>query len=118
MLVAGTDPVNPKLLPGFAIKREIELIHEAGIPIIDAIKSATLNAAKALSKEDEIGSIEPGKIADLVFLDGDPYYDLSNIWKVNCVMKEGNIYYPDSLRLSVKHSINIGGYKLPETSIN
>ncbi len=84
----GTDAaVFPHGLNG----REFKYMNEAGMPAIETIQSATLNAAKLLRIEDELGSIKVGKLADLVAVDGDPLKDLSLMEKVSFVMKDGVI---------------------------
>jgi imidazolonepropionase-like amidohydrolase len=65
---------------------------EAGMKPMDAIKSATINAADLLGMKDQLGSIEAGKIADVVAVDGDPIKDAKVFGKVVFVMKDGVIY--------------------------
>lgn len=110
ILVTGTDPVNPKLLPGYAIKREMEIFHESGITPTEVIKIATSNGANSLRIADKVGSIEKGKIADLVLIDGNPVDDFKSIWKVEKVIKNGQIFIPEKLRKSVLHTIIAGKY--------
>ncbi len=82
----GTDAaVFPHGLNG----REFKYMHEAGMPAIETIQSATLNTAKLLRIEDKLGSIKVGKLADLVAVDGDPLEDLSLMENVTFVMKDG-----------------------------
>lgn len=69
------------------------------------IKSNFVNDQRTANRVDG-----PGTFADLVLLDGNPCIDLSNLWKVSLVMKEGHIYNPDSLRSNIKHSVKIGNY--------
>lgn len=71
--------------------RELELVVEAGIPPLDAIKIATLNAAIFLDRQSELGSIETGKLADLVLLNADPTVDVRNVKQIELVMKDGTI---------------------------
>ena len=84
VLVAGTDQTS-----GPALHRELELLAEAGIPPIEIIRIATLNGAVFLGKERDIGSIEEGKIADLVLLAADPTVDIRNAAQVAEVIKGG-----------------------------
>lgn len=85
----GTDAgVFPHGLNG----REFKYMHEAGMPAIETIQSATLNSAKLLKIEDKLGSIKIGKIADLVAVDGNPLEDLSLMENVSFVMKAGVIF--------------------------
>ncbi len=71
---------------------EFVLMNEAGMPVLEAIKSATVTAADLLGQSDLIGSIEVGKAADIVAVPGDPVADVKLMTKVNFVMKDGKIY--------------------------
>jgi imidazolonepropionase-like amidohydrolase len=73
LLLAGTDPTGAGgALPGFASQRQIQLLVEAGLPFERAVQVGTLNGARFLRREREVGSIEVGKRADLILLDGGP----------------------------------------------
>jgi hypothetical protein len=87
--VAGTDAVA-----GFTLHRELELYVQAGIPPGEALRIATWNGAKYTRTLDRLGSITPGKLADLILVDGDPVSDISAIRRINLVMKEGVVHYP------------------------
>ncbi len=85
----GTDAgVFPHGLNG----REFQFMVQAGMPAIEAIQSATIETAKLLRIEDELGSVEVGKIADLVAVKGDPLADITLMQSIEFVMKEGVIY--------------------------
>ena len=71
---------------------EFILMNEAGMPVLEAIKSATVNAADLLGQGDLIGSIEAGKAADIIAVPGDPVADVKLMTKVNFVMKDGKVY--------------------------
>ena len=71
---------------------EFVLMNEAGMPVLEAIKSATVTAADLLGQSDLIGSIEVGKAADIVAVPGDPVADVKLMTKVNFVMKDGKVY--------------------------
>jgi len=86
---------------GPAALKELELLVSAGIKPIEVIKIATLNAAIFLGKEDELGSIEVGKLADLVLLDSDPSDKIENIKQVVMVIKEGIIIDRSKLNLPI-----------------
>lgn len=95
-LMAGTDPTGyGGVIPGFSAKREIELLVEAGFPFEQAIRIATLNGARYEGREGEIGSIEPGKRADLVLIDGDPVKDVAAMERMPLVFKAGRGYRTD-----------------------
>lgn len=87
MLVAGTDN-----MPGFALHRELEMYVQAGIPAPDVLRIATLNAAKVLGRDADLGSIAPGKLADLILVDGDPARRMSDIRNTDLVIKDGKLY--------------------------
>jgi imidazolonepropionase-like amidohydrolase len=71
---------------------EFGYMIEAGMPAMEAIKSATINAAELLGEKDKLGSIETGKLADIVAVDGDPLKDPTAFSKVVFVMKNGVVY--------------------------
>jgi len=72
--------------------RELELMVNYGMPIVDALKSATSTAARVLRMENQIGQVKPGLYADLVAWDGDPTKDISALRRVKFVMKNGVVY--------------------------
>lgn len=72
--------------------QEFALMVEAGMPVLEAIQSATLNASKLAGVEKTLGTIEPGKLADIVAVPGDPAEDITLMTRVNFVMKDGVIY--------------------------
>jgi len=88
-IVAGTDA-----FPGFALHRELELYVAAGIPAPRVLSMATLGAARVMKREAEFGTVAPGKLADLIVVDGDPAQRISDIRRVALVMKGGTIYDP------------------------
>ncbi len=88
----GTDN-----MAGFALHRELELDVQAGIPPNVVLQDATLNAARIMSMDRDLGSITPGKLADLTLVDGDPTKNISNIRKTAVVVKDGVLYYPAEL---------------------
>lgn len=88
-IVAGTDT-----LPGFGLHRELELYREAGIPASEILQIATLRAAKLMKRDGELGSIQPGKLADLVLVAGDPTEDISTVRNTKLVVKDGVVFDP------------------------
>ena len=86
-LVAGTDAT-----PGFALHRELELYEEAGIPANEVLRIATIGAARVMKRDGELGSIAPGKLADLILVEGDPARRVSDIRRVSLVVKDGAVY--------------------------
>lgn len=95
-LVAGSDA-----LVGFTIHRELELYHQAGISTKDIIKIATIDSAKVAGQASKTGSIEVGKDADLILIDGNPLDDISDIRKVIWTIKDHKLYHAPSLHQSV-----------------
>ncbi|WP_235364619.1 amidohydrolase family protein [Sphingomonas sp. ERG5] len=91
-LVAGTDDT-----PGFTYHRELELYQKAGIPAADVLYIATLGAARVAGREAELGSVSPGKLADLILVDGNPTASVSDLRKTVLVMKDGVLFQPDTL---------------------
>ena len=95
-LVAGTDTSA-----GFSLHRELELYSEAGLSNTDILYIATLGAARVMKHDDVWGSIEVGKLADMILVDGDPSQRMRDIRRAELVMKGGVIYVPDSLYAAV-----------------
>ena len=91
-IVAGTDAT-----PGFALHRELELYAEAGIAPADVLRIATLGAARVMKRDADLGSITPGKLADLILVEGDPTRRMSDIRRVSLVVKDGTVYEPAAL---------------------
>jgi len=89
---AGTDA-----LAGFSLHRELELDAQAGIPRLEVLQLATYGAARIMRMDGDLGSIEPGKLADLVLVDGDPAQEISAVRKTALVMKDGVLYRPAEL---------------------
>ena len=96
-IVAGTD----QSVPGFSLDREIELYVQAGFTPMEAIQAATLAPARAMGMEKDSGTIEPGKRADVILVDGNPLENISDIRKVNTVFAAGKMYQPGALWTSV-----------------
>ena len=91
-ILAGTDA-----LAGFSYPRELELYVKAGIPAPEVLRIATLGAARVMKLDGQVGSIEPGKLADLILIDGHPQTNISDVRKVSWVMKNGSEYDPSTL---------------------
>jgi imidazolonepropionase-like amidohydrolase len=88
-LVTGTDAGNMLVIHGPTVQHEMELWVKAGIPAAVALQAATYNAAKLLRADDRIGSIQKGRDATLVILDGDPLQDILNTERISGVMFRG-----------------------------
>jgi hypothetical protein len=90
-LLAGSDEPGPYIFPGFSLHEELELLVEAGLSPIDALRTATINPALFLGKEGELGTVDKGKMADLVLLDANPLEDISNTKKIHAVILNGKL---------------------------
>ncbi len=98
LLLAGLDPTGMGgVIAGFGDQREVELLVEAGFTPVEAIHIATANGAQFLGELDRIGTIAPGKAADLVVIKGDPSKKIEDIENVETVFKDGVGY--DSVKL-------------------
>ena len=86
-IVAGTDA-----FAGFALHRELELYVQAGIPAPEVLRIATLGAAQVMGKDAELGSLAPGKLADLALVPGDPSRDIGALRRIETVVKGGTMY--------------------------
>jgi imidazolonepropionase-like amidohydrolase len=103
LLLAGPDPTgNGGVIPGFGDQRGLELLVEAGFSPLEAIRIGTLNGATYLGLADRIGTIAPGKDADLVVVRGNPAVDIHDVEKVETVFKDGVGYDSGKLLDSVK----------------
>lgn len=89
--LAGTDVGNPYCFPGFSLHDELELLVEAGLTPIAALQAATINPARFLSKEKDLGTVEKDKIADLVLLEENPLEDIRNTRTINAVVVGGKL---------------------------
>jgi hypothetical protein len=108
LLLAGPDPTgNGGVLPGFGDQREIELLVEAGFTPVEAIQIATDNGAIYLGQQDRIGTLAPGKQADLVLVKGDPSKTIDDIENVETVFKAGIGYDSKKLIDSVRGQVGI-----------
>jgi imidazolonepropionase-like amidohydrolase len=108
LLMAGLDPTgNGGIVAGFGDLREVELLVEAGFTPLEAIKIASFNGAKFLGEESRIGSIAPGKQADLMIVKGNPATNIADIEKVELVFKDGMGYDSEKLIQSVQGLVGI-----------
>ncbi len=96
-ILAGTDTGNPYCMPGFSLHDELGLLVQAGLTPMQALQSATLNAARFMEREKDLGTIEPGKLADLVLLNANPLADIGNTRKINAVVFDGRLYSRSAL---------------------
>ncbi|HWW75252.1 MAG TPA: amidohydrolase family protein, partial [Pyrinomonadaceae bacterium] len=87
-IVAGTDQV----VPGHSLHRELELYVEAGFTPLEAIQAATIVPARVMKLDKELGTVEPGKLADLIILDANPLEDIHNTRRVRKVVSNGRVF--------------------------
>jgi imidazolonepropionase-like amidohydrolase len=92
VLLAATDVGVPLQVPGISLHVELERLVEAGLTPLEALQSATLNPARILEMTDSLGSVERGKLADLVLLDANPLADIRNTQKIRAVIADGRLY--------------------------
>ncbi len=108
LLIAGLDPTgNGGIVAGFGDLREVELLVEAGFTPVEAIKIASFNGAKFLGEDRSLGSIAPGKQADLMVVKGNPAAKISDIENVEIVFKDGVGYDSEKLIQSVQGLVGI-----------
>jgi hypothetical protein len=89
LIRAGSDPNNG--LPGLGVPQEMVMFVEAGLTPMQAIQAATINVAKAFRKDKDFGTVEPGKVADLIAIDGDPLKDIWSVQNVKLVVLGGKV---------------------------
>jgi imidazolonepropionase-like amidohydrolase len=91
--MAGTDTApGVYIMPGFSLHDELANFVEAGFTPMESLETATSNPAKFLGMEGRLGSVEPGKIADLVLLSANPLEDIRNTQKINAVVSDGRLF--------------------------
>ena len=90
-ILAGTDLGNPLIFAGFSLHDELELFVRAVLTPFEALQAATINPAKYLGREKELGTIEKGKLADLILLDADPLAEIRNTTRINAVVVDGRL---------------------------
>ncbi len=96
--IAGTDtPAGVDVLPGFSLHQELERFVAAGFTPLEALQTATLNAAKFLGRSADFGTVERGRIADLVLLDANPLDDIRNTRKIAAVIANGRYHSREDL---------------------
>lgn len=110
LITLGTDhPSWGEYFSPFSVHRELHTMVLAGIPAHAALKTATVNASRALKVHDQLGTIEAGKTADLVVLNGNPLEDIRNTRNVVTVVRDGRVYDPVELLSSVKGKLGPTG---------
>jgi imidazolonepropionase-like amidohydrolase len=95
-LVAGTDTPTPWIVPGASLHDELRLLADAGIPPLAVLRIATYDAARALHRENELGSVRAGLRADLLVLDKDPLASIANTRSIDLVVHRGEVALPSA----------------------
>src|SRR5439155_19410204 len=99
-VTAGTDaPINPY---GLSLLMELEHYASGGLTPVEVLRTATMVSAEAMGVGADLGSIEPGKLADLTFIDGDPLQNIKDLRRVTRVIKDGRVYELEALLRTTK----------------
>jgi len=96
-MLAGSDAGEYGIIWGFSLHTELELLTEAGLTNAHALQAATLNPAIYRGMEDSLGTVEAGKLADLVLLDADPLVEISNTQRISAVIANGRVFFAGDL---------------------
>src|SRR5262249_19327605 len=91
-VLAGTDTGNPYCFPGFSLHDELGLLVRAGLTAGEALRTATINPAAFLGMDDRLGTIDRGKLADLVLLSANPLEDIHNTQRIDAVIENGRLF--------------------------
>ncbi|MGD0208728.1 MAG: amidohydrolase family protein [Verrucomicrobiota bacterium] len=102
-ILAGTDTPNPYAFPGFGIHDELALLAKCGLTPWQALQAATINPARYFGWEQKMGTVEVGKVADLVLLDANPLEDIHNTTKIAAVFVRGRYLDRATLGRMFKH---------------
>ncbi|HXH68129.1 MAG TPA: amidohydrolase family protein [Candidatus Limnocylindrales bacterium] len=102
--LAGSDSLDHFVFPGFALHRELELLTEAGMTPLEALRAATSDAARFLGREGEFGVVASGARADLLLLDENPLAEISNTTKISAVIRDGVYLDRAALDLMLKRA--------------
>jgi imidazolonepropionase-like amidohydrolase len=110
-ILAGTDTPNPYAFPGFGIHDELALLAKCGLTPWQALQAATINPVRYFGWEQKMGTVEVGKVADLVLLDANPLEDIHNTTKIAAVFVRGR--YLDRATLGQMHKHKSDSAALP-----
>ena len=97
-LIAGSDTANPYVFPGFSLHDELALLVQAGLTPAEALRTATINPAIYFDLEKSLGTVEKGKIADLVLLDANPLTDINSTRRIDAVIVGGRYLPKETLQ--------------------
>ena len=102
-LLAGTDTGFPFVLPGFGLHDELRYLVAAGLTPMEALRTATINPAIFFKREDRLGSVEKGKLADLVIVNGNPFVNIVNLRLIEAVIINGKLYNRAAMDAELKN---------------
>lgn len=97
-MLDGTDALMTSVFHGPSVHWNLQFFADAGIPLLEVLKIGTIKAAESVGAADELGSIETGKLADMLLLDADPLQDIKNTTKIWRVLKGGVVFDPATMR--------------------
>jgi imidazolonepropionase-like amidohydrolase len=97
LIALGTDTGNPYVFPGYSVHRELELLVRAGLTPSEALEAGTRRAAEFLGVEEEFGTIQPGRRADVLILGKNPLDDIRNTRSLEVVISEGRLVDREAL---------------------
>lgn len=114
-IMAGTDNPIGFLTPGFALHEELALLVETGLTPMEALTAATLHPAQFMKLDDKMGTVEAGKLADLVLLNADPRDDIRNTQSIDTVVKDGRVFDRTALD-ELLNDLEVKGHRRAKTS--
>jgi hypothetical protein len=100
-LLVGTDTPEPFVPPGASLHQELELLVASGLSPAAVLSAATWQNARAMNQQDQLGTVEPGKLADLVILNADPTSDIRNTRQIFAVVRGGLVCDPATAQRAV-----------------
>lgn len=110
-ILAGTDTLNSFIFPGFSLHDELGYLAQAGLTPMEALQAATLNPARFMGREKDLGTIEAGKLADMVLLYANPLDDIANTKKIWAVIYNGKLYPREALDQMLEHAVALAKRK-------
>jgi imidazolonepropionase-like amidohydrolase len=96
-MLAGSDYGGGWVIPGISLHQEFDLLAEAGLSPLKVLQMTTINGARFLKREATMGTIAPGKEANLVVLDGNPIESVQNLHRIHAVIRDGRYYSANDL---------------------
>ncbi|MBL8266031.1 amidohydrolase family protein, partial [Steroidobacter sp.] len=97
-ILAGTDAGDSYCFPGSSLLDELGWLVKGGLTPLQALRAATVTPARYMGRQQDFGSVRPGKLADLVLLDRNPLADIANVRAIDSVVMNGRLYEKDWIR--------------------